>query len=243
MKTKSHLLLLCVLLASCSNPLGDALDNEAKSRVGEAASSYKSSGYEITDTVRVKDRIAELKGNIALLDIVDDLNYDKFVEMRNQEFKEFRSDTTYEEAVMNGRLKDASPWCTEIRVVTETADSIIASWNNDTPHTWDAMRTYMFYLTRRSQYYDSDRYDEDWRKSIMEEVDGLKPLFDELQALKSAPADSLLYFNVLHKYSVVNPLFDKRFEFTDSVAVDFNNNVLGSEHKTDVGDLLKQLAK
>lgn len=240
MKKLNLSLLVLAGLTSCSNPIETALKNDIKGSAIEAASSYKLVKYEITDTVTVADRIKMLEEKLPILRLASDIDFSEFVKMRNQEFKEFRSDTTYEEKIMRGEYKDASPWCTELREVTETADSLLANWE-DSKNSWDAKRAYLFYLTRSSQFYDNATYPESWRQSILLEMDNSKPLYDELQSINNAPSDSSLYITLLHTYSLENPKLKKRLELTDSVAMDLQFNIIGKESKTDSFDMLLQV--
>lgn len=241
MKTIGLIIVALFALSSCStNPIETALESNIKNGGSEIAPSYKLINYEITDTITVADKRQMLSEQMPILKKIGEIDSATFLKFRNQEFKEFRAYTpNYEDDIMRGDLKDASPWCTEIRLVTEKADSILANWSTAST-SWDAIRTYSFYVFRRSQYFDSENYPESWRVEAMEYIDGYKPIYEELMSLNAAPLDSALYITLLHTYSLYNPTFGKRIQFVDSVAMDFDYNVIGRESKSSLGDLFQQ---
>jgi hypothetical protein len=49
---------------------------------------------------------------------------------------------------MHGELKDASPWCTKIRIMTEKADSLMNVWNDVTTDSYEYNHLIAFYLQR-----------------------------------------------------------------------------------------------
>lgn len=239
MNIKFLLLALIIGLTSCNNPIEKSLKDDIQKKIGKEASTYDLVSCIITDTIRVSDMITILDNKVKILSVASDIDSAAFVEMRNQEFVKFRRDTTYEDKIMRGELKDASGWCTELRQVTETADSVIANWAT-AKDSWEAKRLYIWYLTRSMQYYDNNKYNEDWRLEILKQTDDTKDAFSQLRVFNSAPQDSALYMTILHTYSLLNPLLKKDVVLTDSVAMDFDYNVLGRELKTEVSDLLKQ---
>lgn len=140
---------------------------------------------------------------------LDQLNQAKvskedFIILRDREFKDFRSRTPeYEEAIMTGELKDASEWCTLLRVNTEKADSLIANWDSLPKYSYDMLYLIGWYADRSNNYYYSDN---DWELSSL--IEELKPVFDKYDSIKGLPKDSVLNYLVNYEYTFTNPLLD-----------------------------------
>ena len=118
---------------SCSkSPIEQSLEKYVVDRTDGVDMKYKLKDYHFIDTITVQKMMDSLSIKLTL--ITQEPNLEEFKNKRDQEFKQFRDNVPdYEEKVMRGELKDASDWCTEIRIITEKADSIIAN-------------TYLFFL-------------------------------------------------------------------------------------------------
>ena len=126
------------VLSSCENDIEKKLRDNVESRFTGIDVKYKLMSIQPNDTVTVSERVKVLESEIGWLkEICDTISSDGFRKLRNQEFRELRSDSTYEEAIMRGSYKDASPWCTELRERTEAADSILANWDSNSSRSWD----------------------------------------------------------------------------------------------------------
>lgn len=173
------------------------------------------------DTVTAGDRVDSLTKELKWADITPDLEVLK--SLRNQEFKVFRaSNPEYENAVMNGELKDASEWCTLIRKVTEKADSLIDVWSTVNKYNYDYLWLITWYGDRSEQYYGED---DSWDMSGL--VESHKEDLVELARLSVANPDSIIGYDVEHRYTIKNPLFNNiEVNINEKVFFDTDLNII-----------------
>lgn len=200
-------LLPIILLASCAgNPYKD-IENTLKAKVFDAAGDmplkrYKTESITFIDTVTVEERLAEIESELEPFYVKKDRK--DFTKKRNQEFKEFRLDPSYERDVLRGKLKDASPWCTEIRLITEKADSLLNNWDKVSPYDYDYMYLNIWYLNRALHFYGTpSRYAIE---ALLEDLPNHKKAADQYKALSSTPKNWIVYYKVKYVYSFFNPI-------------------------------------
>lgn len=223
-----------LLLVSCKSQTDAIIESNLEKyvveRAGEVDVKYKLVDYTVVDTLTVQSEIDRWS---PLLDrICFDVDIEDFKKKRNQEFVSFRNDPDYEEKVMRGSLKDASPWCTEIRVITEKADSLIANWDNVSKYSYDYQYLCAYYTDRAASFYGVSEVD------IIDFFKENKDAFIFMESSHKMPKDSIVGYNVIHKYSVHNPVLDKRIELKDSVNMDGSFKIKKITDKTNVFSLL-----
>lgn len=239
-KTLLAAIAVIVAFSSCESSMEKILRNNVESRFKDIDVKYKLMSVLPNDTVTAPKRVKALEAEIGWLKgICDTLSYDGFKGLRDQEFKVFRRDSTYEDKIMHGEYKDASPWCTELRERTETADSILANWNTINSDSWEIASFVGWATIRYVQFYNNRPHE--WYQKAIEELSESKPKYEELTAISSAPADSVVYYTYTHKYSLYNPALEKRVNMIDSVAISPDNIILGSETSVDLEQALKTL--
>lgn len=209
-----------LLLAACSSdPMKEILSETVKQNVG-----YKFLSYKVIDTVTYADASDSIRESYR---ISDKVSLDEFKNQRNREFVEFRSNMPdYEEQVMRGELKDASPWCTEIREVTELADSLIAVWENVNPEDYEYNYFEAWYVARGAHYFglaDAERLEV-----FRDVVKANKKDFLLLLRLSTSDQNNVYCYKVMHEYSIDNPIFEngERIIMRDIVSIDSDLNVV-----------------
>lgn len=209
---KIFLLVLPLVLFSCTNNPYEHLETQMKAKVLEDTfegklKKYKTLGVSIMDTITIADSLEVLLEDIHPYANAFEKDLDSFKEHRNREFRDFRyRQPNYEEDVMRGKLKDASAWCTEIRVITETADSLIANWDKVSIYDYEYVYLNFWYSHRLFSFYDMDNKHE--AKEYLDEIISLKDAFLKYKELSKMPKNEVLYYNVEYKYSFFNPLLD-----------------------------------
>lgn len=230
------------ILSSCrsESPIEKALREDMESKEDDLK--YELVSCTVIDTIDVGMRIAEVIETGAQLQIMGaNITKEEFKKLRDQEFKEFRSDTTYERKVMTGELKDASEWCTEIRERTEYADSVLANWDSVDKTDWKFISAIGWYNLRAHQFYENN--DIEWLSLSVERMEEDKPAYIEYIALKNAPMDSVVYLAVEHKYKVYNPIVKDKIELCDLVTITPDYKIVSRESKTDFIELVGKLLK
>lgn len=177
------------------------------------------------DTITVGGRIKQLSTELDWADVEPDSSVLRT--LRNRDFIEFHYfNPNYEEQVMRGEYKDASEWCTELRVVTEKADSLLAAWPTVKKYNYDYLWLIAWYGDRKEQYYGID---DSW--SMHPTVEEQKAALNEMAGLQTAQSDSIVGYDVVHKYSIVNPLLNNAtVNISQKVRFDRNLNILSSEN-------------
>ena len=239
---KSLLIVAVVILSGChsESPIEKVLRENIEQK--EANLNYKLISCTVVDTIDVGKRIAELvEVGLPLQTMGSNMTKEKFEQLRNQEFKEFRSDTTYERKVMTGELKDASEWCTEIRERTEYADSVLSNWDSIDKTDWKFISAIGWYNLRAQQFYYNNS--NEWLSLSVAEMEENKPTYIEYISLKDAPMDSVIYLAVEHKYKIYNPIVKDNVELCDSVTITTDNKIVSIDNKTDFVELFNKLIK
>lgn len=183
---------------------------------------YRLISYEFIDTVTVKDMIDSLSSVLPIMESEPQL--DDFIKKRNQEFEDFRKGENYEEKIMSGELKDASEWCTEIRIITEKADSLIENWDKVTKYSYDYNYLYWWYMKRAAEFYQFEYDLSSDINSSFHSVEKGKDKFKELNSILNSPKDSVCGYTVLHKYSINNPITSSKTNISNKVYFDSNMN-------------------
>ena len=208
---------IVLFVAACSESSNKKLEASLKEKVtaaeGRELKDFKSEDLTFTDTVTVAKRIAEIEEDLRPYYIEKNLN--GFVKMRNQEFKTFRNDPTYEKEIMRGRLKDASPWCTELRQVTEKADSLIANWDDVSQYDYDYIYLVTWYINRARQFYNNDSS----TGALLQKLPEFKDELDERKELLSKPEDDVLFYRVRYTYSFFNDILGQRIGLSRTASV------------------------
>lgn len=233
-------LLTILFFCGCSkSPLEQSLEKYVVDRSNGIDMKYKLISYNYIDTLTVKNMIDSISAELPIMKSDPDLA--DFKKKRNQEFVEFRTDPNYEEQIMRGRLKDASDWCTEIRIITEKADSLISNWDKVDKYSYDYNYLYWWYQKRASEY---NMYDYDLAEQIntaFNIVKESKEKFEQLSSLKGKPKNEIFSYVVTHTYSIFNPLIEKKITQTDNVYLDENMNLIKYDKTTGLDDILKQV--
>jgi hypothetical protein len=235
-------LLTILFFCGCSkSPLEQSLEKYVIDRADGIDMKYKLISYDYIDTLTVKNMIDSISEELPIMKSNPDL--EDFKKKRNQEFVEFRTDPNYEEQIMRGNLKDASDWCTEIRVITEKADSLISNWNKVDRYSYDYNYLYWWYQKRSA---DFNMYDYDLAGQIntaFNIIKESKEKFNLLSSLLDKPKDDVYFYVVSHTYSIINPLIKKKITQTDNVYFDANHNYVKYESDTNFNDILEQVVK
>lgn len=215
------LLSIMALFSSCNNET--EIEKKLRENVIEQSKGivkdYKLISVNI-DTITAGERKDSLEKIFDWADVEPDLEVLK--EMRNRDFVTFHSyDPEYESKVMHGELRDASEWCTTIREVTEKADSLIAIWPTVRKYNYDYLWLITWYGDRENQYYQRD---DSWSMSQL--VEDNKAKLIELSKLAEAPNDSIIGYEILHNYTIKNPILNNtEVNIQRKVFVDKNLNI------------------
>ena len=232
--------ILIVLMTSCgskdSKTIKNALKNYVTKRSDNFDVKYKLKSYRIIDTITYGEATALLREKLPI--VGEKVTLEEFKEQRNREFKEFRASyPNYENEVMRGGLKDASPWCTKIRIVTEKADSLMNVWPQVTSDSYDYNYLTAFYLQRMCQFYGMNEQYE--TAAILEKIEASKKDFDELAIFAQRNPSEIQSFKVEHEYSIYNPLAGKRIDLKDVVSFDKDWNYISDENMNNLLEFLK----
>lgn len=217
---KKHYLLVPLLVcAACTNNPYKDLENAIKSEILADADvkleKYKTESLSFVDTVTVAKRKSEIEKELSPFYV--EKNLDEFTERRNQEFKVFRRDPSYEEAIMRGNLKDASPWCTELRVVTEKADSLIANWDKVSSYDYEYMYLNIWYINRAQKFYDTEY--QYATRTFLEELPSHKSSAEELKELSNKRDDEVLNYVANYVYSFYNSFVQSKVRVSTNVTL------------------------
>lgn len=243
MKNIICIVLLFVFLASCSkNQIEQSLEKYVVDRGDGIDLNYKLEKYYFIDTLTVKKITDSLSLQLAPIVVEPDL--DDFKKKRNQEFRDYRyDDLDYEEKIMSGELKDASEWCTEIRIITERADSIIAVWDKVNKYSYDYNYLFWWYMRRTAEFYDFDyKLSSDINQTYDRIIEN-KEKFDLYNSLVNSSKDSIVEYVVSHEYSIYNPLIKSKVEQVDKVYFDSNMRYKYYQSTLTLNDIIKQFAK
>lgn len=247
MKKLLFITLTILLLPGCSNKnskIEDELERYVvdMSELGSVAKhklQYKLIDYRIIDTITIAKLIDSLSKDATIPD--KKITLEEFKELRDQEFVKFRLDTLYEERIMKGDLKDASPWCTELRIITEKADSLIENYDKITNFSYDYNYLYWWYQKRRAQYYNFNYELKSNIENIFKHVIEAEDNFKLLDSLQTSNKDDVWEYVILHDYSIHNPLFDKKVELSHNVYLNKNYDFKRYKSNDGLGSLLKQV--
>lgn len=238
------LFVIGISINSCQtkkSELEQKLENYVIARSGDKCR-YKLISYETVDSVTngmIKD---SLENDLKLI-CIEKPTIEEFKKYRNQEFKVFRREPSYEYDVMKGKLKDASDWCKEIRIITETADSLIKIWDNVDPYSYDMNRIVIWYMHRAANFYNIEqKYKLQNLKDIIESEQTRK-LFTDYHLYKEKDSNEIFEYHVTHTYSFYNPLLKNNITETDLVYFDKNHNFIKSEMRNNILDLIEQVVK
>lgn len=243
MKKQLLLSLILIIMVSCgTDNFKEQLKQNVTTKANGMEVKYRLDSYQIIDSIYNIDMIDSLLKSLPVLDKEPIL--DEFIDERNKEFKTYRYlDPNYEAEVMTGKLKDASPWCTEIREITECADSIIKNWNNIDKYSYDYNRLYWWYLKRADSYFKFDYTLSAQIADMYNTVINSKDKFILLDSLKKLPSNELHEIKILHSYSIYNPLLQQRINLNEMAFFDKNGKLLRVENKDNLSDLFKQIQK
>lgn len=231
-----------VVTSSCESEIEKKLRENIESRSKDFDIEYKLERAEIVDTVTVAEYRDSMTDCIKLAQAAESFDRGAFETLRNQEFTIFRRDSLYETEVMHGNLKDASPWCTELRVRTELSDSLLKHWDMIDHSGWDVVEAIYWYMIRHEQFFDN--LDEEWMTHMLKNFnEKYEARYKAYKQLQEAPADSVAYYAVEHRYSFYNPLVKKRLNFIDSVRMSSEFNILEVIDKSDFSDMMRQITK
>ena len=242
MKNLLVILLMTTMFSCSKSPIEQSLEKYVVDRADGVDMKYKLKDYHFIDTITVQKMMDSLSIKLTL--ITQEPNLEEFKNKRDQEFKQFRDNVPgYEEKVMRGELKDASDWCTEIRIITEKADSIIANWNKVDRFSYDFNYLSWWYTKRSAEFYEFDyKLTSDIDKAFRM-VQESKNDFEQYEKIKNSPKDSVIDYVISHTYSIYNPLIKSKIEQTDHVYFDSNMKYKSYVSKTNMTDLLKQFTE
>jgi len=223
MKRTLIIIAALLILASCGSKEKEALKNTIPQEMG-----YKYKDHRIVQTLTNKDVADSIRDHYA---VTEKEPLEEFKEKRNREFEVFRyMEPNYEEDVMRGSLKDASEWCTEIREITELADSLIAVYDKVSGDDWAYNRFQAWYLARGAKYFgwsDADKWKE-YSLAVKNDKKG----FELLKKVAAADPNGVYGYRVIHDYTVKNPILENgdRIIMQDAVTVDKDWNVVEFHH-------------
>lgn len=247
---QSLIVLIALALVSCAKeetPLEKTLRSYVEKGGNGVDVKYELIGYQLKDTILLSqqtDSVLAILQKTLGKDGLKKGSLEDFKKDRNREFKEFRF-AGYEKDVMTGKLKDASEWCTEIRIVTEKADSLIQNWDKVSDYSYEYYYLRWWYLNRMVNFYKSS-FDYSYRSKVekaFKSVAKLKPSFAEYNRLKELPQDSIVYITCSHTYSIFNPMLDKRISSRNKVYLDKNLNYIKKETDMSFGEMMQQIVK
>lgn len=233
-------------LSSCSTDrYKEQLKQYVITKADGADINYKLISLEVIDTIYIGERIDSIELRMQnSFGINKAMRYtkDNYKEYRDREFMVFNENmNNYEEDVLRGKLKDAFPWYTEIREITETADSLLANWDKVDQYSYEFNRTLVWYSIRMFQFYNRNDENITVGKYLLDEIITNKSLFTERDSLLKLNARENIYkIKVRHKYSILNPLFNKRLELKSLTYFDKDGKLLETEDENSISDLIKQ---
>lgn len=236
---------ICCLSSCSTNNYKKQLKQNVVTKSDGVDIDYKLISLEVIDTIYIGERIDSIELEMQnSFGINKTMQYtkDDYKEYRNREFSVFRENmSNYEEDVLRGKLKDASPWCTEIREITETADSLLVNWNKVDQYSYEFNRTLVWYSIRMSQFYNLKEENITVGKYLLDKIITNKGLFTERDSLsKLNNRESIYKIRFHHKYSIFNPLVNKKLELNQLAYFDKNGKLLETESENNISDLIKQ---
>lgn len=196
----------------------------------ELESLYENPNYKIIslnclDTILVADTI---KGATEILEKVwEEPNLLDFRAYRNFDFLVRDNPQQYEYDIMQGELKDASPYCTELRINTLKRDSIIEHWNEIKKYDYEYI--YQTWLGIQRLYgftYNNSGAEYQSATSIVETMPKVKELSEFYNEYKEKDPNTIFGYRYLHCYSIDEPLLNGRIKMNDIVIVDADYNII-----------------
>ena len=224
------LLLISVLMISCTKEESQLEKNARCSieKVWGEQCKYKMEKIEVIDTITYADYRESMQNKLSWLSNVDK---SKFKKSRNREFVEFRDPfhfPTYEKDVMYGKLKDASPFCTELRKVTEKADSLLKVISTVKKFNYDYQYCNAWYNKRYWHFYGNYEYEEIYDR-LLSFIKENPDYFQNTDNLFEGFETDIYQLKVKHSYSMLSPLTGLRVNLSDEILVDKDYNILESE--------------
>lgn len=225
---KLLLLIIAFVFVSCAH---DTVKPRLRAYVeqNKHESKYSLTYYEIVDTItyaRFRDSL-----NSHILSLISDLDKEELQSVRDREFNTFRTKND-EYDVLHGKLRDASPWLTELRLTTEKADSLIADFDNVRLYNYDYQYCMAWYKRHYYYFYGSDveifKRLEKAYADLLTFIKKNELLFTNGDILFEGLNDEVYRYEVLHSYSTVNKLLDKKMQHLDVVYFDADWNYIES---------------
>ena len=198
---------LCALVSCAPNPNDSAIKTTLAERYSDAPLGYQLLRYEIVDTLYYGDML----GNIAPVDKT------AFTKQRNQEFTQFRMNgREYERDIMRGELKDASEWCTELRLITERADKVLANFDSVKLYDYEYQYLSAWYNSRFWNFCGNTKQEhrcEEWRKFIQDHAH----IFNNTDNISDDVKQTPLNYIIRHDYSIM--IGGKRVEDSEELVL------------------------
>lgn len=226
MKKIVSIFIAIIAVLSCTKKVSNNIENTLIKKVYEETENikkYKTEKISVIDTITVADEMLNFEKSFSKLFF--EKNIETFTKRRNQEFKEFGRSKNYEEEIMRGELKDASPWCTEIREITEKADSILKNWDNVNVYDYDYVFVNLWYLRRHAGFYGNYEYKYAFN-SLLNTLPNYKKDFEYYKELSSLPKNNILYYNIEYVYSYLNTLINNRIKVICNVKITPNMEII-----------------
>lgn len=119
--------------------------------------------------------------------------------------------------------REDSDWLSELCTQIEKTDSLLNRYEKLEEGNLALMETALWYYQRIENFYSNHSPNKIW-SDISSEIDQLKALKEEANALSTIPPDNVIHYKALNTYKINNPLFNgaeqeiqKYFIFNDEL--------------------------
>lgn len=224
---KKLLFLALVALTSCagSNDIKKVLKDNVLEKSGKDVN-YRLIDYNVTDTMKVSDRLNMLRMEILENgNLCDDMTKDSILKIKDTEFPDYllKGETLN---IINGHK--------------HTIDSLADNWDKVSPYSFVLNFEEIWFFSTElkamgenvSEYQDKMNWMQDNRSAYEEAAD-----------LSKREPDEVYGYRIEHNYTIFNSMLNKDVNIKNIVILDKNLKLISSENANSVEDMLKQITE
>ena len=218
--------------ASCTgdNRIEKALENYVveHSEVSSDDLDYKLVSYNVIDTLTNKDVLDSLE-SILLREafLWTEPSKDSLLKIKSTQFPDYFMQ--YEESFA------------EVKKHRDVIDSLIAKWEDVTPYSYELNYESVWPTLAKCTIYDiepGEYFSEHFNGMVENES-----VYRTADSLSRFTPDDIFGYQIEHKYSIINPLLDKKVNITNIVILDKDLNFVSSENANSGMDMINQILK
>lgn len=218
-------------VTSCQNSLSPEMKKlkaDLKDHV-ETTSPYENVDYkfislECVDTILVADTLSSVATLLENIWIEPDIQ--NFRMYRNFDFELRDNPKQYEYDIMQGKYKDASPSCTDLRVITLIRDSIIEHWDEIKKYDYEYLHQTWLGLQRLFGFTENNSGEAyEAASKVVEQMPNIKILSDFYKEYSTKCPDDIFAYRFIYHYSIFDPLMNGRVKKQAIVTVDSQYNI------------------